>query len=318
MTIERLVAGVDVGGTNIEVGLVGPDHEVVDRAKSDIPTGGPDAVMGRINELVQSLSEPAAAVGVGFPGVVHRGKVLTVPNLANWFEPVDVGSVLNQMMGVPVAVGNDADVGLLGEWYAGAARGVDNVLGVWMGTGIGGSFILDGRPFNGSRGGAGEIGHIIVRPGGALCGCGRRGCIEAYAGRRMMSRAATELVEAGRTTSLFDLRDQMGKQHLTSRVWARALEDGDAVATELVDLAIETLGIGLGSVVNATDVELVVIGGGFSQKLGQPLADRIGRAAAPWTIRPNPDLRWVRASLGDSSGVVGAASIGRAELRRAG
>lgn len=309
-----LVAGVDVGGTNIEVGLVDDEHQVLARAKRDTPDGGPDAVIATIVELVESLQQTPDAVGAGIPGVIHDGQALTVPNLSNWVAEVDVGAALEQALGVPVALGNDANLGLLGEWVAGAAHGVDNVLGVWMGTGIGGGLILDGRPFNGSRGAAGEIGHVIVRPGGALCTCGRRGCVEAYAGRRSMTAIATAMVEAGRHTSLFEIRDEEGKQRLTSKVWARALREADALAEQLFDMAVETLGIGVASVINTLDVELVVIGGGLAEKLGQDLADRIQQAAAPWMLRPNPDLSWVPASLGDDSGVVGAAALARATV----
>jgi glucokinase len=309
-----IVAGVDVGGTNIEAGLVDDDHRVIDRAKRDTPTGGPQAVLATIVELVGSLSDSPVAVGAGIPGVVHNGEVLTVPNLENWAAQIDLGGELQRRLGVPVALGNDVNVGLLGEWVSGAARGVENVLGVWMGTGIGAGLILEGRPFNGSRGAAGELGHVIVRPGGALCSCGRRGCVEAYAGRRSMAAVAAAMVDAGRKTSLFSIRDDEGKTKLTSKVWARALHESDELAEQLFDMAVETLGIGVASVINMLDVELVVIGGGLAEELGQGLADRIQSAAAPWMLRPNPELAWVPAALGDDAGVVGAAALARASV----
>lgn len=307
-----IVAGVDVGGTNIEVGVVDEEHHVIDRAKRDTPTTGPDSVIVAIAELVESLSEPPTAVGVGIPGVVHNGRVLTVPNLSGWVSEVDLGVELGRRLRVPVVLGNDVNVGLLGEWVAGAARDVDNVVGVWMGTGIGAGLILDGRPFNGSRGAAGELGHVVVRPGGALCSCGRRGCVEAYAGRRSMAAVAAAMVDAGRQTSLFSIQEDQGKKKLTSKVWAQALNESDELAEQLFEMAVETLGIGIASVVNMVDVELVVIGGGLAEKLGQQLADRLQAAASPWMLRPNPQLRWVAAALGDDSGVVGAAALARA------
>lgn len=309
-----IVAGVDVGGTNIEAGLVDDDHQVIDRAKRDTPTGGPQAVLATIVELVGSLSDSPVAVGAGIPGVVHNGEVLTVPNLENWAAQIDLGGELQRRLGVPVALGNDVNVGLLGEWVSGAARGVENVLGVWMGTGIGSGLILEARPFNGSRGAAGELGHMIVRPGGALCSCGRRGCVEAYAGRRSMAAVAAAMVDAGRKTSLFSIRDDERKTKLTSKVWARALHESDELARQLFDMAVETLGIGVASVINMLDVELVVIGGGLAEKLGQGLADRIQAAAAPWMLRPNPELAWAPAALGDDAGVVGAAALARASV----
>lgn len=312
MTEQLLVAGVDVGGTNIEVGLVSADHHVHGRAKADTPTGGPADVLDTIAELIDSLGETPIAIGVGIPGVVDQGRVLTVPNLKNWHEHVDLVGELGSRIDLPVALGNDANVGLLGEWVAGAASGARNVLGLWMGTGIGGGLILDGRPFTGSHGAAGEIGHMIIREGGALCSCGRRGCVEAYAGRRSMGGMVTAMVDAGRETSLLQIRDKEDKEKLTSKVWTRALDEGDELAGQLFDTAIETLGVAVGSAINLLDLELVVVGGGLAEKLGQNLADRIAEATAPWLLQPNPELRFVVADLGDDAGVVGAAALGRA------
>ncbi len=203
-----LVAGVDVGGTNIEVGLVNSAHEVQRRLKTATPDGGPQKVLAAITELLNGLGEEPVAVGVGIPGVVHDGEVLTVPNLPNWTEDFDLVGSLGELVEAPVTLGNDVNVGLLGEWVAGCAKGFRNVLGMWMGTGIGGSIILDGRPFLGSRGAAGELGHVTVQPGGALCSCGRRGCLEAYAGRRSLSAVVTAMMDAGRHTSLLTIRDE--------------------------------------------------------------------------------------------------------------
>ncbi len=311
---ELTVVGVDVGGTNIEVGLVGGDHSVRERAKAATPTGGPDDVLDTIDRLVRSLDGEPVAVGVGIPGVVLDGKVMTVPNLVGWHEQLALGAELKERLELPVALGNDADVGLLGEWVAGAARGSRNVLGVWMGTGVGGGLILDGRPFSGVGGAAGEFGHTIVRAGGALCGCGRRGCVEAYAGRRSMANVVDTMVEAGRTTSMFEIMEAEGKTRLTSKVWATALEQGDEVATELVDVAVEHVGIGVASAINLLDLDLVVLGGGLVEKLGQDLADRIAAAAEPWMLQPSEDLRFVAATLGDDAGVVGAATLARAAV----
>lgn len=314
MAATVLVVGVDVGGTNVEVGAVDDGHRVHARAKAPTPAGGPAEVIDTITELVRCLSAEPVAIGVGIPGVVHEGQALTVPNLSGWHEQVDLKGPLTERLGVPVSLGNDANVGLLGEWLAGAAMGARNVLGLWMGTGIGGGLILDGRPYTGSRGAAGEIGHVVVSSGGALCTCGRRGCAEAYAGRRSMRGVATAMVDAGWETSLFRIRDEEDKPTLTSKVWAEALHEKDALAVRLFDTAIESVGIAVGSTVNLLDVDTVVVGGGLAEKLGQHLADRIAAAAQPWMLRPSPDLRFTVAALGDDSGVVGAAALGRAAI----
>jgi len=309
-----VIVGVDVGGTNIEVGSVDERHTVLQRAKAATPEGGPEEVLQVIVDLVRSLDDSPVAVGVGIPGVVHEGRALTVPNLVGWTEGVDLRGPLSDRLGVPVTLGNDANVGLLGEWTAGAARGGRNVLGLWMGTGIGGGLIFDGRPYVGSRGAAGEIGHVVVLAGGALCTCGRRGCAEAYAGRRSMRGVATSMVDAGWETSLFTIQKDEGKSTLTSKVWARALDDGDELAQKLFDTAIETLGIALGSANNLLDLDRVVVGGGLAEKLGQNLADRLRSAAEPWMLQPNPDLKFVVSELEDDAGVVGAAVLARADL----
>ncbi len=307
-----LIAGVDVGGTNIEVGLVDQQHKVVDRSKRPTPTEGPDAVVKTIRDQIASLTESPVAAGIGIPGAVGDNGVMTVPNLPHWTSSIDLRKRLEKALDMPVALGNDANVGLLGEWLNGAAKGAENVLGVWMGTGIGGGLILDGRPYTGSRGAAGEIGHVITRADGALCSCGRRGCVEAYAGRRMMTATVRAMQVAGRKTTLFSIQKDEDKPKPTSKVWVRALDDGDEVVKEVFAKAIETLGMGIGSVLNVLDLERIVIGGGFADKLGQSLADRIEQATLPWVMAPGRKLKFVAAELGDDSGVVGAAALGRA------
>ena len=309
-----ITAGVDVGGTNIEIGVIDADHEVLDRAKTPTPTGGPEAMVETIAELLESLDASPAAIGVGIPGGIHEGRIVHVPNLADWAGQVDFGPMLENRTGLPVALANDADIGLIGEWVAGVARSHDHVLGIWLGTGVGGALILNGQPYRGSLGAAGEVGHMIVRADGALCHCGQRGCIEAYAGRRSMADAVQRIADSGRPTRLFEIQREEGKSRPTSRVWQHALDDGDPVATETFSTAIETLGVGIGSIVNLLDPELVVIGGGMAEKLGSDLADRIRAEADRWMLHPNPDLQFRVASLGDDSGITGAAEIARAAV----
>lgn len=305
-----LVAGADVGGTNIMVGLVDDDHRVLDRRKRPTPDGA-RAVIDAIVSMVLDLDEEPAALGVGIPGIVHDGRVLDLPNLDGWSPELSVTDALASRLEVPTAVENDAQVGVLGEWVAGVAAGHDDVLGIWMGTGVGAGLVLDGRPFSGAHGTAGEFGHVVVHPEGALCGCGRRGCVEAYAGRRMMAAAVQRLVDAGRETSLFEIMERRGKTRPTSSVWRDALDADDAVATEVFEHGLQAVGLGLASTVNLLDPDLVVIGGGLAQKLGQPLADRIAGFAAPRILHDDADRPVVVAELGDDSGVVGAAWVGR-------
>lgn len=309
-----LVAGVDIGGTNIMVGLVTDDHEVVDRRKRPTPDGAV-AVLDAIVSMVLDLDDRPEAVGVGVPGIVHDGRVLALPNLDGWSASMSVVDELADKLDMPVAVENDAQVGVLGEWVAGVAADQQDVLGVWMGTGIGAGLVLDGRPFSGAHGTAGELGHVVAHDGGALCGCGRRGCVEAYAGRRMMAAAARRQHAAGRETRLFEIMREKGKERPTSAVWRDALDEGDELVTELFDLALEAVGIGVASAVNLLDPQMVVIGGGIAEKLGQDLADAVAEHARPRILHDDADRAYVVAALGDDSGVVGAAWVGRGALR---
>ena len=305
-----LVAGVDVGGTNVAVAAVDGEDRVHHRRKRPTPASA-QGVVDLITEMVRELPD-VTAVGIGLPGLVRDNRVLAAPNLTGWDEHFDAVELLRGALGVPVFVGNDADVGLLGEWQAGAAVGQRDVLGVWLGTGVGGSLILGGRPYRGATGLGGEFGHLLVQPGGAMCGCGRRGCVEAYAGRRMMGLAAEAERAAGRDSMLFSIMAKKGKATPTSSVWGAAIEKGDKVATELMDAAVEKLGIAIGSAVNLLDPDLVLLGGGMAEEFGQELADRVARAAEPWTMHVREERTYEVAALADNAGVVGAATMARA------
>ena len=311
-----LVAGIDIGGTNMAASLVDDDHHLVARIKRKTPTEGPDAVLKAAVEMVRSLDDRPSAVGVGIHGPVNDGVVTNPPNLQNWPAHVDVGPQLGTLLGVPVVVGNDANVGVLAEWVAGAAQGARFVLGVWMGTGVGGGLVLDGRPYTGALGGAGEFGHMVVHMGGARCGCGRRGCIEAYAGRAAMERSVELAVAGGRASRLTEIRDDRGKDRLTSSVWDKALDEGDGLATELFDEAIAAICVGIGAAINLLDLDRVVLGGGFAEKLGDDLAARVAHETRPWVLLPRDHVDVVVAQLGDDAGIVGAAALARAAMLR--
>ena len=304
---DRLVAGVDLGGTNITVAAVDERGDVVDRAKKKTPREGPDAVIAAIAKTISKLDVEPAAVGVGAPGPVSDGVVMSAPNLEGWRGPVALADELGAATGLPVVVDNDATVGALGEWTAGAGRGARNLLGVWLGTGVGGGLVLDGRPYRGAFGGAGEFGHLIVHRGGAICGCGRRGCVEAYAGRAALEGAAVTAVEAGRPTALVEIQERLGKRRMTSAVWATALDEGDPLATRLFGDAIDALGCGIAGAINLLDLDTVVIGGGLAEKLGAGFVEQIADATRPRVLTPDKERRFLVAELGDDAGAIGAA-----------
>lgn len=309
------IAGIDVGGTNIEGALVDDDHAVGERVKVTTPTDGPEAVVAAIAGVVDELDARPDAIGLGIPGAVSDGVLSTPPNLVNFPSDVDMQSMLAEATGLPVAVGNDVNVAVLGEWVAGAGRGSRHVLGVWLGTGVGGGLVLDGRPYTGPTGAAGELGHMVVRGDGAQCGCGRRGCIEAYAGRASMERFVRRAVESGSfTTSLYDIMEDEGKDRATSKVWARALDEGDELVTRVFDEAMNAVGLGVAAVLNLLDVDRVILGGGIAEKLGSDLADRVRDEVAPYAFAGLDGRDFVVAELEDDSGMVGAAALGRAVM----
>lgn len=309
-----LVAGLDLGGTNIIAGLVGPEGTIGERGKVKTPPGGPAAVVEAMAELVHDLGGEPAAVGVGAPGPVRGGVVVAAPNLKGWTGAVPLADRLTERLGVPTLVANDATAAAVGEWTWGAGRGTRFLLCVTLGTGVGGGLVLDGTPYSGAYGGAGELGHMTVQRGGALCGCGRRGCVEAYAGRASMERSARVAAAAGEQTALLDIMAERGKTRMTSSVWGKALERGDAVATRLVDEAVDALGAGLAAVINLLDLEAVVLAGGLTEQLGQPLADRVAEATWPYLLDREAERTFVCGTLEDDAGLLGAAALARARV----
>lgn len=309
------VIGVDLGGTKVLVAAVDADGTARAHQKGVTPVGGPEAVIDVIVSAIATVDAAPEAVGVGVPGPVSGGVVLEAPNLEGWGRDVPFGDMLAERLGVPVVVGNDASVGTLGEAVHGAGRGSRDVLGCWLGTGIGGGLVLDGRLRTGFGGAAGELGHVpveMVSP--RRCGCGRWGCVEAYAGRVNMAAVVERLVAEGGSTALHDLRDDKGKHRFTSGVWKAALKAGDEVATTVVGEAVAALSMALAGVINVLDLETIVFGGGLAEKLGQDHVDRIAEATTPRLMTPDVERRWVLATLGDDAGVVGAAHLAREQL----
>jgi glucokinase len=237
-----------------------------------------------------------------------EGTVAAARNLPDWEEAYPLRDELASQLDTRVRLGNDVQVATDAEFELGAAQPYSSILGVFWGTGVGGGIVLDGKPWLG-RSAAGEIGHVVVNRGGRRCPCGRRGCMEAYAGRLALERRARELEDKGEHTKLFEIMDERGRDRLTSGVWARALKDEDEVARKLIHQAVKALGAGVASCVNVLDVEAVVIGGGMGVRLGEPFVKRIRDAMMPHLfVDSNPPAVHV-ATLGDLGGAIGASLL---------
>jgi glucokinase len=270
-------------------------------------------IVTAVTEAAESAGvavEELAGVGVGSPGAVDQeeGTVAHARNLPNWEEPFPLAASLGEALDAPVRVDNDVQVAVLGELELGAGKPYSSFLGVWWGTGVGGGVVLDRRLWLG-RGAAGEIGHMVVKRGGARCPCGRHGCLEAYAGRGAMEARARELADRGRKTVLFDLMEKRGRTRLTSGVWAAALHHDDHMAQSLMHRAVAALGAGIASAVNLLDVEAVVIGGGLGTRLGEPYVERIAKAMQPHLFVDDRPPAMLTAALGDLGGAIGAALL---------
>jgi glucokinase len=307
--------GIDLGGTKIQAVIVSLDDQVVGQARLPTPRlAGPPGVAIAMAEALRLAADVAGiestaltGVGIGCPGAVDEatGDVARSPNIEGWEASFPLGATVAEALGTRVVVGNDVDVATEAEFVLGAAKPYRSVLGVFWGTGVGGGLVLNGERWTG-RGAAGEIGHVVIAIEGELCGCGRRGCMEAYAGRGNMEARARRLHDEGRRTELFRIMERRGKDRLSSGVWAEALEKGDHLAIRIVDRAVDALGAGVASAVNLLDVEAVIIGGGLGTRLGQPMADRILEAMMPHLfVADNPPPVLV-AALGDLGGAIGA------------
>ena len=305
--------GIDLGGTKIQAVVVDEDYNALGSARRPTPTSGGPADVA--TEMANALRDAAAAaeldpaelagIGVGSPGTIEGGKVTSARNLPGWEGTFPLAETLSTALGPEVRVGNDVQVATDAEFKLGAGRLYSSLLGVFWGTGVGGGLILNGAPWLG-RGGAGEIGHMVVEIDGARCTCGRRGCMEAYAGRASMEAYALKMKEKGRKTDLFKLMEERERTRVTSGVWARALEHKDKLAIEIVDRAVWALAAGIASAVNLLDVEGVIIGGGLGIRLGHPYAKRIAEEMLPHLFSDSRPPHVHVAALGDLGGAIGA------------
>jgi glucokinase len=310
--------GIDLGGTKVQAVVVDDENRVQGDARRPTPRdGGPPAVVAEMAVTLREAAKKAQVdpselrgIGVGSPGAVNEaaGTVAHARNLPMWEEPFALGDVLSNEFGTPVVIGNDVQVAVEAEFELGAGRPYSSLLGVFWGTGVGGGLILEGKPWLG-RGAAGEFGHMVIRLGGAKCPCGRRGCVEAYAGRAAMEERARRAVEKGQKTELFTLMESTGHDRLTSGVWARALDRRDPLATRLVERAVAALAAGIGSAINLLDIEAVIIGGGLGTRLGAPYAKQIERAMLPHLFVSERPPAVHLAKLGDLGGAIGAALL---------
>ena len=318
--MNRLVAGIDLGGTNISAGIASPslpDEGVAGAMlgrgrKKTKPELGPEGVIGRVAEAVEialeqagSAPEDLATIGIGAPGVIDRQRGVVVEAVNLRWNDVPLGDMLNERFGVPVVVDNDVNVAVLGEDRLGAGERAAHLLGVWVGTGIGGGLILDGKLHYGAFGSAGEIGHVHAQPYNQPGGRS----VEHNCSRTALADRLTKLIKANRPSIIPELVEG-DLSRIRSRIIAEAYARGDALTRDVVDSAADLLGIIVGGAVTLLSLERVVLGGGLTEALGEPFVDLV-RAGARRVIFPNAakNVEIVASELSDDAGIAGAALL---------
>lgn len=314
-----LVLGIDLGGTKVLAAVVDRHNTILGRAKVATPARqGERAILDAIRTAAMEAIQEAGAdldaiagVCLGSPGpldpergLIHYSANLNVKNFA-------IGPELARVLGRPVMVQNDVRVGGVGEFRLGSGRGHRNVLAAFVGTGIGGCLVLDGRVITGATGNAGEIGHIVLKPRGPRCGCGRRGCMEALASRSAIARRIAKAHRKGVATVLGEKATAKG-QRLKSKELASAFLAKDAVTVREVSRAARFLGLGLGGLINVVGPEVIIVGGGVTKALGESYLNLVRAAAQEQMLTaPKQTTPIVAAALGDDAGILGAALLAR-------
>ncbi len=299
---------LDVGGTKVLGAIFNEKDEIIYRLKKRSKDGG--STSGDVEKVIISVVEEMLnesgiamnkvnAIASCAPGVIDQttGVVLFTPNLP--WRDYDMRSAMEKKFGVPFFVGNDVNLGVLGEYHFGAARGYKNVVGFFVGTGMGGGLILNGSLFTGNCFKAAEYGHMILDPEGPLCNCGQRGCLETFSSKQGMSAYIRQQVSRGRESLM---AEAVADGVFRSKKLKKALAAGDAVAQEAVDRACHYLAIATGNMINTISPDLVLYGGGVIEAMGdlflKKILEEVDRYCMP-QIRSTVELK--AASLGDDS-----------------
>ena len=309
---EALFIGLDLGGTEVKVGLGERDGTLIwnDRQPSNARGGG-EAILAALGEAgdralaeAKTLGRPVAALGLGTPGVIDAktGKIrYPVANLGGWCG-TDLPGFFQERFGLPAVIENDANAAGWGEYRAGAGRGAHTMVMTTVGTGIGGGAVIEGRLLRGANGGGMELGHTLLRSGGRACHCGLAGCVEAYAGGRSMADEwGRRAAKAG-----IPLDHEVGGDGPELRDLLRADRSGDTLAAEVLDDGARALGAGLVSALHLLNPDLLVLGGGILA--ARPRQRDLAVAAIEESILPKAweELRVVAAECGNEAGMIGA------------
>lgn len=305
----KTILGLDIGGTKILGVLYDLDGKELAREKKKTKANeGLEVVMSQIYKVIDALKSfedaQILAIGAGVPGIVDdNGTVAFSPNIP--FRDFTLGKKLSERYEVPVYVGNDVNVAMYGEYKHLDSRASKHVLGIFIGTGVGGAIIIDGKLYTG-QGSAGEFGHMVVSADGAYCGCGAQGCLEAYASKTAIQKYILKQLTKGRKSMFSDLLEEDGAVLKSSSI-RKAYDAHDELAKEVVDRLARYMGIAVGSLVNLYHPEMIIIGGGITEALGDLLLEKIisesRQHAMPGLMET---VNFTVSELADEAGVFGA------------
>lgn len=306
--------GIDLGGTNTKIGLLDEDGNILFSTivKTESEQGLEKTVERLANILKIQVSnlnisfEDVAGVGLGVPGPVANGRIVKFWANFPWPVDVDLAAEFEKHLGVPVKVDNDVNVITLGEMWKGGGRGYKNVLGLAIGTGIGGGVVVNGKLVSGKNGAGGEVGHIKVERDGKLCGCGQEGCWEAYASATGLVREAKSRLTVNKNNLLYE---RTKDREVEAKDIFDAAREGDEFSLNLVDYEAEFIALGIGNLLNVLDTDVVVVGGGIALA-GNILFDKINEKLRKYAMLSTLEgLKIVPAELGNDAGIYGAAYL---------
>jgi ROK family. len=306
-----IFAGIDLGGTNIEVALVDSDGRVLSHKTHATESAlGYERVIENIKDTLNEIKgdNQLRAIGLCSPGLldVEKGVCLFAGNLG--FRDVELKRPLEDVFGVPTFIENDVNAAALGEWRFGAGRGTENFILVMVGTGVGAGVVCDGHLLHGKSNATAEIGHTIVEKDGLFCNCGGRGCLEMYASATGIVRMMRQYINKGHYTSVVD-EVQGNMDRITAAIVAKKATEGDSLSKHVINRAAEYLGVALVNYVNTFNPEVVAIGGGVARAgdvLLKPVEEFIKKRSMEVQAR---DVKIVQSTLGEDAGTVGAAAV---------
>lgn len=306
--------GIDLGGTNTKIGLLDEEGNILFSTivKTESEQGFEKTIERLSNILKIQVSnlnisfKNVAGVGLGVPGPVANGRIVKFWANFPWPVNVDLAAEFEKHLGVPVKVDNDVNVITLGEMWKGGGRGYKNVLGLAIGTGIGGGVVVNGKLVSGKNGAGGEVGHIKVERDGKLCGCGQEGCWEAYASATGLVREAKSRLTVNKNNLLYE---RTKDREVEAKDIFDAARDGDEFSLNLVDYEAEFIALGIGNLLNVLDTDVVVVGGGIALA-GDILFDKINEKLRKYAMLSTLEgLKIVQAELGNDAGIYGAAYL---------